>query len=196
MHAADSASPTATGASNTPGSGRRTFKPRSLSTASHPKTTTRPADRMAQVSRQLRATSGATRTGRYSAIARMPNCPLPNPNLARRVTPSAWLPIEPAGDPSATGDGTPAMRSHPWRPNNDEDHGRLARKPRSDSSHRDRQRDERRPPRPTGDQSGDRQHDSEGDDEQGERRHERKRDGCQQRQLAQHPQPATRRDRT
>ena len=134
MHAADNARPTATGASNTPGSGRRIFNPRSSSTASQPNATTRPAERTAHVNRQLRATSGATRTGRYRAIARMPNWPLPSPNRARRVTPSARLPTDPAGNPSATGDGTPAMMSHPCRPNNDDAHGRLATKATTDAA--------------------------------------------------------------
>ena len=134
MHAAERASPTATGASSTPGSGRRIFSPRSLSTASQPKTMTRPADRIAHVSRQLRATSGATSTGRYKAMARTPNCPLPNPNRARRATPRALAPIEPAGDPSATGAGTPAIRSQPCRPNSEEAHGRLARNARTEAA--------------------------------------------------------------
>src|SRR3954471_23435737 len=126
MHAADSAKPTATGANRIPGSGRRIFSPLSSSTASQPKATTRTADRMAHVSRQLRATSGAANTGTNKAIARTPTCPLPNPNLARRATPSARLPTEPAEPPLATGEGTPAIRSQPCRPNNDEAHGRLA----------------------------------------------------------------------
>src|SRR3954452_20735745 len=126
MNGADSARPTATGANRIPGSGRRIFSPLSSRTASQPKATTSTADRIAHVSRQLRATRGAAKTGTNNAIARTPNWPRPNPTPASRATPRARPPTEPAEPPLATGEGTPAIRSQPCRPNNDEAHGRLA----------------------------------------------------------------------
>ncbi len=188
MHAADSARPTATGASRMPGSGRRTLRPRSSRTASQPKATTRPAARIDQVSRQLRATSGATRTGRNSASASTPNCPLPTPKRASRPTPTPWPPTDPGADPPATGVGTPAIRSQPFRPNNDEAHGRLATKPSVRRRRRSRtmiSTDRHGPPASS---VLDGQHDTDRHHEEGERRDEGEGDRRQQRQLAQHPQ--------
>ena len=98
-------------------------------------------------------------------------------------------------DPAATGGGTPAMRSQPLRPNNDEAHGRLAMNPSAAAptatdtmSSAERHEPHRAPsvlsasttPIATTRNANDGT--------------KAKRDGREQRQLAQHPQPAARRN--
>ena len=148
--------------------------PRSSSTASHPNATTRPAERIAQVSRQLRATSGATSTGQVQGDRQDAELSVaqPEPGQPGRRRALGCRPIRRAAH-RRPATGTPAMRSHPWRPNSDDAHGRLATK-----------REQRGAPtaiatmisadlaRSAADQRGDRQHDADRDDEQGERRHE------------------------